>query len=147
MENKARKIWIDIVKIFACIFVVLGHFFQSMIKAHIMPVNDLYLWFIQAIYMFHVPLFFICSGYLYQKYTRVDSISAWKKNVWKKLIALGIPYVTFSLTTWVLKTVFAGSVNEEIGGGSADFVCGTCIALLVFILPVSAISDNTDFYQ
>lgn len=143
MEIKTRKIWIDNVKIFACILVVLGHFFQSMTKADIMPTNSLYLWFNQTIYMFHVPLFFICSGYLYQKYTRVDSISAWKKNVWKKLITLGIPYVTFSLATWVLKTVFAGSVNEEIGGvvqilfvePASPYWYLYCLFLLFLIIP------------
>ena len=34
----------------------------------------------------------------------------------KKALALGVPYVTFSTATWVLKTVFSGSVNDQIGG-------------------------------
>lgn len=78
------EIWVDNVKVFACVFVVLGHFFQSMTKASILPTNILYLWFEQTIYLFHIPLFFICSGYLYQKYSKVDSVSAWKNNVLKK---------------------------------------------------------------
>lgn len=60
-----REIWVDNVKVIACILVVLGHFFQSMTKSNILPANDLYEWFEQTIYFFHVPLFFICSGYLY----------------------------------------------------------------------------------
>ena len=31
----------------------------------------------------------------------------------KKELALGVPYVTFSTATWVLKTVFSGSVNKQ----------------------------------
>ena len=29
---------------------------------------------------------------------------------------LGVPYVTFSTATWILKTVFSGNVNDQIGG-------------------------------
>lgn len=115
MEQK-RELWIDYIKVFACVLVVLGHLFQSMTKANILPANDLYGWFDTTIYYFHVSLFFICSGYLYQKLSRVDSVKSWKENVIKKLIALGIPYLSFSAATWVLKTAFSGSVNDQIGG-------------------------------
>lgn len=37
-----REKWVDDVKVIACILVVLGHFFQSMTKASILPENDLY---------------------------------------------------------------------------------------------------------
>lgn len=111
-----REVWVDYVKFFACILVVLGHFFQSMVKANILPNNNLYNWFNTTIYYFHVPLFFICSGYLFQRYTIVDSWKSWKSNMIKKAVILGVPYFIFSLATWLLKTVFAGSVNNEIGG-------------------------------
>ena len=115
-DIKQREIWVDNVKVFACVLVVLGHFFQSMTKANIMPANDLYRWFNQTIYYFHVPLFFICSGYLYQKLSKVDDAHSWLKNIWKKVISLGIPYFTFSFATWALKTVFSSSTNDQIGG-------------------------------
>ena len=113
---RTREKWVDDVKVIACILVVLGHFFQSMTKANILPANDLYKWFNTTIYYFHVPLFFMCSGYLYQKYSKVNDFRSWKKNVAKKAWALGVPYVTFSTATWVLKTVFSSSVNDQIGG-------------------------------
>lgn len=113
---RTREKWVDDVKVIACILVVLGHFFQSMTKANIMPENDLYGWFNTTIYYFHVPLFFICSGYLYQKYSKVNSVDSWCKNVVKKLLALGVPYATFSTITWVLKKLFSSSVNDQIGG-------------------------------
>ena len=115
-DTKQREIWVDNVKVFACVLVVLGHFFQSMIKSDVLPANDLYQWFNQMIYYFHVPLFFICSGYLYQKSGRVNDIHSWLKNVLKKVLNLGIPYFAFSFATWLLKTVFSGSTNDEIGG-------------------------------
>lgn len=113
---RTREKWVDDVKVIACILVVLGHFFQSMTKANILPENDLYKWFNTTIYYFHVPLFFICSGYLYQKYSKVNDFKSWKKNVVKKALALGVPYVTFSTATWVLKTAFSGSINGSAGG-------------------------------
>ena len=87
-----------------------------MVSSGVIPENGLYQWFNQTIYYFHVPLFFICSGYLYQKYSVVDSFGSWRKNAWKKAVALGVPYVTFSTVTWLLKTVFSGSVNSRTGG-------------------------------
>ena len=113
---RTREKWVDDVKVIACILVVLGHFFQSMTKASIMPENDLYEWFETTIYYFHVPLFFICSGYLYQKYSKVNGVSSWCKNVAKKALALGVPYATFTTATWVLKKMFSSSVNDRIGG-------------------------------
>ena len=115
MEKK-RDYWVDNVKVVACILVVLGHFFQSMVKAEIIADSSLYQWFNTTIYYFHVPLFFICSGYLYQKYSKVDSVNSWFRNVLKKGLALGVPYFTFSTVTWVLKTIFSESVNQQIGG-------------------------------
>ena len=113
---RTREKWVDDVKVIACILVVLGHFFQSMTKANILPENDLYEWFETTIYYFHVPLFFICSGYLYQKYSRVNSVDGWFRNVVKKALALGVPYATFTTATWVLKKAFSNSVNNQIGG-------------------------------
>lgn len=118
MSEKAavREKWVDAIKVIACILVVLGHFFQSMMKANILPENDLYEWFNTTIYYFHVQLFFVCSGYLYQKYSKVNGASSWFKNMVKKILALGVPYVTFTTATWVLKKVFSSSVNDQIGG-------------------------------
>ena len=60
---RTREKWVDDVKVIACILVVVGHFFQSMVKASILPDSGLYEWFITTVYYFHVPLFFICKKY------------------------------------------------------------------------------------
>lgn len=116
LEIKQRELWVDNVKVIACILVVLGHFFQSMTKADLLPANDLYKWFNQTIYCFHVPLFFICSGYLYQKLNRVNDVHSWVQNICKKAVCLGVPYFTFSLATCILKSAFSSSTNSQIGG-------------------------------
>ncbi len=114
--NKERDIWVDRVKIIACILVVLGHFYQSMVKAGLASDHIIYQWFISTIYLFHVQLFFICSGYLYQKYSNVNSIRIWGNNILNKFLALGIPYFVFSTITWILKKLFSSSVNSQLGG-------------------------------
>ncbi len=114
--SKNRELWIDNLKIFACVLVVLGHLFQSMVAAEIINDSFIYQWFNKTIYYFHVPLFFICSGYLYQKYTDTSSFLGWLKNVHSKATALLIPYVTFSVVTWLLKNIFSDSVNQETDG-------------------------------
>lgn len=111
---RTREKWVDDVKVIACILVVLGHFLAS-VQSYA-PGGVLYEWFHKTIYYFYVPLFFICSGYLYQKYSQIDDIKSYLKNISKKALALGIPYVTFSSVTWVLKTVFSRDVNNQIGG-------------------------------
>jgi len=113
--SEEREIWVDYVKMVACVLVVLGHFFQSMVKAGILPDNNLYQLFNTTIYYFHVPLFFICSGYLYQRYSRIENWKSWIGNVAKKALVLGVPYFVFSFATWLLKLLFAGSVNSELG--------------------------------
>lgn len=110
--SETREAWPDTVKIVACILVVLGHLTQSMVKSGIMPEDDLYSWFQMTIYTFHVPLFFICSGYLYQRFTRMESVGDWWFNVRKKFLALGVPYFAFTWITLAMKAVAGDAVNN-----------------------------------
>ena len=110
---QSREKWVDDVKLFACILVTLGHFFQSMVASGILPETGLYNWFNRTIYFFHVPLFFLCSGYLYQK--KIGG-GGRLERIGRKAISLGIPYVVFSTVTWLLKKVFSGSVNTQYAG-------------------------------
>lgn len=113
---KGRKDpWVDIVKWAACMLVLLGHFFQSMIKSGIMSQTVISAWFEHTIYLFHVPLFFLCSGYLYQRNSKVNTLCEWKDSVIRKAVKLGVPYVTFSTVTYLMKQVFQDSVNTANG--------------------------------
>lgn len=115
MKEK-RETWVDNLRVSACLLVVAGHFFQSMVAANIIDDSALYQWFNKTIYYFHVPLFFICSGYLYQKNSGVRSFATWIRNLIKKAVTLGIPYFVFSIVTWGLKTVFSDAVNAQNDG-------------------------------
>ena len=107
-------IWVDCAKIFACICVVLGHLYMSMVEAGWVSNTALYYCLPkQAIYCFHIQIFFVCSGYLYQEFRKDTSVKGHFKNCCLKLIALGVPYFVFSIITLVLKNVFSGSVNSK----------------------------------
>lgn len=109
-----RYLWVDNLKLFACLLVVVGHLYMSiMAGGWISEDNIFYCWPIQTVYTFHVPLFFVCSGFLYQ----ATAPNGWniKKhigNIKKKAIALGVPYLTFSAITLLLKNVFSAEVNN-----------------------------------
>lgn len=114
-KNK-RIIWVDNVKNIAFILVALGHLLQGLIKAGIMQNSAEFTFFNTFIYTFHVPLFFICSGYLYQKTTAVNDLKSYGNNVLKKALALGIPYFVFSIISFLLKVIFSDNVNSQAGG-------------------------------
>lgn len=111
---KSRVIWIDGMKLFACILVVLGHLYMSLASAGWIPSDALYYCYpVQTVYTFHVPLFFVCSGYLYQRKQTEYTVTSHWKNIKNKALSLGVPYFVFSLITLVLKIVFADSVNNQ----------------------------------
>lgn len=114
-KTDKRIQWIDNIKIFGCIFVVLDHFSQSMVASGITKVNAVFIWFMYTIYFFHVNLFFIASGYLYQRFSKIDSLNSYGKNVLKKLIILGVPYFVFTTCTVLMKTIFSEDVNYKAG--------------------------------
>ena len=99
---------------FACLLVVIGHLYMSMMAGGWISENNiLYCWPIQTVYTFHVPLFFVCSGFLYQATAPNEwNVKKHIGNIKKKALALGVPYVTFSTITLLLKNVFATDVNN-----------------------------------
>lgn len=114
---KTRYFWVDNIKFACCILVVLGHTFSGLVQAGILKDGVLFNLFIQAVYTFHVPLFFVCSGFLYQKSNRVHTAKSWGTNALNKLLNLGVPYVVFTVITVVLKGFFSDSVNTQNSSG------------------------------
>jgi fucose 4-O-acetylase-like acetyltransferase len=112
--SAGRDHLIDCVKAIACILVALGHLFQGLIQAGILVNNGFLLWFDFTVYTFHVPLFFICSGYLYQKTARFRGIFGWGKNVINKLVSLGIPFTVYSAMVYLMKLAFSSQVNAPV---------------------------------
>lgn len=94
MENKItapkqeRMYYIDMLKGIAIALVVLGH---NSFNEHVT----------QAIYLFHMPLFFVMSGFL----DRLEGIS-FVDYVRKKLRRLMYPYITFGILIMIYNTLF-----------------------------------------
>lgn len=109
-----RISWVDNSKCIACILVVLGHLLQGLTQAGILDSSlIMYGYFEKTIYYFHVPLFFVCSGYLHQDKIKNNSYNH-KEYLLRKIVNLGIPYLLFSCLTWILKRLFENSVNDSI---------------------------------
>ena len=135
---KTREKWVDDVKVIACILVVLGHFFQSMTKANILPENDLYEWFETTIYYFHVPLFFI--------FLVTPTFSSVKVAVVGLIVALTakVLILTGEYSVYAVSTVLSNEIWFVLGMSICAFnvqlkgkrVQGTICELLFVILSI-----------
>lgn len=87
MEKSARQYWIDYAKCIAILAVVLGHTYSFGNPIH------------AFVYSFHIPLFFVISGYL----TKAE-----KPKIAKLANRLLLPYVLICLLTYLLAAVKGG---------------------------------------
>lgn len=110
-----RETWIDSIKVLACTLILVGHLLQGLQRTGILVREPRLTFFIWFIYLFHVQLFFLSSGYLYAKSDRGTGLRSWLGNVGYKLVALGVPYFVFSTITWLLKNSFVDLVNIRTG--------------------------------
>jgi fucose 4-O-acetylase-like acetyltransferase len=90
-SNNRRIKWIDIAKGIGITAVVLGHSGNPFLS--------------QYIYWFHMPLFFIISGYLHKQPDSPDMLA---KNIGKKSRGLLIPYVSFYFLIFLVNKVITG---------------------------------------
>lgn len=111
-----RVDYLDNIKALACVLVVLGHFIMSMDASNIVPYNSFTEWFKDTIYLFHVQLFFLCSGFLYIFSVKRKNNYKYPVFVANKLLALGVPYFVFSTVTVLMKKLAGDSVNTQVDG-------------------------------
>lgn len=129
---KERERWLDYAKGFACFLVVYCHVVRGIINANIINTN-LFLDFLDyAIYLFHMPLFFIISGYLYEKSKKINGIKDYFRFAVKKIINLGIPYLAFSII-FILLNYFASGTNSEYSLKDIIYLYKTPIAHFWFL--------------
>lgn len=114
--SRPREIWVDAVKGLACGLVAAGHGFQGLVSAGLMDASRPWAWFNDAIYCFHVQLFFLCSGYLWQRYGRGSGMPGHARAALGKIWLLGVPYVFFTVLSWALRGLCASWVNHGAGG-------------------------------
>lgn len=109
---RKREYWVDFLKGVMIIFVVIGH---CGINSKIMGL----------IYLFHMPIFFVISGYLY------DGNYPLKEFIKKKFYSLIYPYCVFGVLIILWNTVIATFQGRNslmtVGKRIEAFLYGNCI--------------------
>lgn len=106
--------WLDALKGFTALFVVLGHVLLGYIENAAFP-NDNYRMVVlnDWIYVWHMPLFFSLSGFAFSLSCISQGKVLWAK-VKKQVINLALIYIVFSIALGGLKMVFSGFVDNPI---------------------------------
>lgn len=100
--------WIDALKGFAILSVVIGHCIADSISSQTFPEYAALLQMMyDAIYSFHMPLFFMISGYVFYL---TKSYRKWKT----KVLDFSIVYVIWSTLMWLSKYMMSGDVNHPV---------------------------------
>lgn len=118
VKSKKRDPMISIAKAIGIILMVVGH------------VYDKESWGVHFIYMFHMPLFFVLSGYFFKAPQNFKELLMFTK---KKLIGLYLPYLLWSILFVFLHNVLLEfGVGEDTYGWNTTFVC-VCRSALTFV--------------
>ena len=100
MSSKSIE-WVDNAKFLGIFLVVLGHVIS---KGNGCYNNGVLLVIYRFIYLFHMPLFFVVSGFLYKKYGRVR----------KLILALVIPYLMYQIVYLPVSIVHFKQHNDTL---------------------------------
>ena len=114
--NKERVQWIDALKGFAIISVVLGHAILAYLYSGEIPENPKMLLAVVSnfLYAFHMPLFFMISGYVFEiAYIEKEKDS--KIRIKRQFLNIFIIYFMYSILYGVLKILSSSYVNNDIG--------------------------------
>lgn len=110
--ERRRETWLDGLKGFGCLLVILGHVLSGYLDAGTFPgfygpLYSLRSW----IYSFHMPLFFLLSGFTFTlAYYREDHLR--RDGFFRQLLNLLWIYTLFALLQWGLKQLVPALVNE-----------------------------------
>ena len=112
MGNK-RIEWIDIARGFAILFVIIGHSLGNYFSSY----------FANLIYVFHMPIFFVLSGYLYKRKNKKDFLNS-------SFFNLIMPYVGTVIIAFVLFTFYKFYNNPIIAPSRVNTYKQLCISAL-----------------
>ncbi|SDI72445.1 Acyltransferase family protein [Pseudobutyrivibrio sp. 49] len=110
-----REYWLDNLRAFACILVVIGHLLRGLIPVINLPNESYFKLFVDFIYYFHVYIFFFCSGFLFERvYSNMENEKYYRKKA-IRILDLLVPYFFFSTVQHYMKVLFSGVVNRASG--------------------------------
>lgn len=94
MANHTTRLdWVDAVRGIGIVLVVFGHVWRGLWQAQILTHGPLFAAIDKAIYLFHMPLFFLVSGMLFEKSARRDGVLA---SILKRCETLLFPLLIWS---------------------------------------------------
>lgn len=141
--EKERMQWVDIAKGIGIILVAFAHIRYSVLSTYI--------------YWFHMPLFFVVSGFLYKGIHEERNL---EKEIWKKSWNMFIPYTVFGVfIMFMLFTVFRVPfswvylINFIKGGQDLDGIFGPfwfipvmCFTQILFLFVGSIKNSKIVFF-
>ncbi len=111
-DHPRREAWLDSLKGFAILLVILGHVLSGYLDAAAFPGAYTSFYTIRTwIYSFHMPLFFLISGFTF-------TLAYWRggrlrwKGYFSQLFNLLWIYILFAVLQWGVKQVVPNLVNE-----------------------------------
>ena len=113
-----REVWLDCLKGFGILLVVLGHVLSGYLDAAVYPEAWESFYTVRTlIYSFHMPLFFLISGFTFAlAYWREGKLS--RRSYWNQIFNLFWIYVVFALIQWGVKQAVPELVNETYDLGT-----------------------------
>lgn len=113
---KNRIGYLDELKGFVIICVVLGHVLEGYIKSNFwIDYNNCMQVVFNLIYSFHMPLCFMLSGYFFRLAYYDENVKVKKTKLISHIFDFASVYVLFSFIFWLFKLLMADNVNDKIG--------------------------------
>lgn len=115
--------WVDKTKTFAIILVVAAHAMIPAIRNNSVIIYNLR----QIIYMFHMPLFMVLSGYLFELNIEKYLNKGFKSFVKNKAVRLMLPYISLSVISYIgigmcMKLPVLGTMLSKAGYEGRSFL-------------------------
>lgn len=110
-QSRAERIeWIDFGKGITVLMVVLGHVLLGLFESNRFEASETILLFVtQILYLYHIPVFFALSGFFFKPISNTSHLWTYIKQ---KTIALGIPYLFYSIIQFALQSIGGASVRN-----------------------------------
>ncbi len=115
-ESKKRLIWVDALKGFTILLVVLGHDLRGL-QSEKMIVTGVAFWKAANswIYSFHMMLFFILSGYLfYRVYEAAIDDRQTHRRLWLHVADMAVLYYAYSILLWASRFILSKAVHTHV---------------------------------
>lgn len=113
-QSEKRIEWIDSCKGLAIILVVIGHIADGYLGAGMFPEYSSFMQCVlNLIYSFHMPLFFVLSGYVfYLAYCTEQTYKKGKVSI--QIFNLVYIYIVMCCIQWIFKYIFSNNATHKL---------------------------------